>query len=168
MIGVDEPWGLAFSPFAPQFGREHKQFMKTARMHRGGTLVVLKKPEGYRGYINLKTSQMEYEGNDIIAKRLRDGGEISLEVLQKMGAKKVVGHDMSPIYHIAHGISTCKAGSDPKVSVVNNNFESHDVSGLFICDGSVVPRSSSGDAVGPIATVSVLAAKRIIANHFKK
>jgi len=168
MIGVDEPWGLAFSPFAPHFGREHKQFMKQARMHRGGTLVVLKKPEGYRGYINLKTSQMEYEGNDIIAKRLRDGGEMSREVLQKMGAKKIVGHDMSPIYHIAHGISTCKAGSDPKVSVVNNNFESHDVSGLFICDGSVVPRSSSGDAVGPIATVSVLAAKRIIANHFKK
>src|SRR6185369_1220746 len=42
MIGVDEPWGLAFSPFAPHFGREHKQFMKQARMHRGGTLVVLK------------------------------------------------------------------------------------------------------------------------------
>src|SRR5215510_3305261 len=168
MIGVDEPWGLAFSPFAPAFGREHKQFMKQARMHPGGTLVVLKKPEGYRGYINLRTSQMEYEGNEIIVKRLREGGEMSREVLQKMGAKKIVGYDMPPIYHIAHGISTCKAGSDPKVSVVNPNFESHDVSGLFICDGSVVPRSSSGDAVGPIATVCVLAAQRITANHFRK
>ena len=168
MIGVDEPWGLAFSPFAPPFGREHKRFMKQGRMHRGGTLVVLKKPEGYRGYINLRTSQMEYEGNEIIVKRLREGGEMSREVLQKMGAKKIVGYDMPPIYHIAHGISTCKAGSDPKVSVVNPNFESHDVSGLFICDGSVVPRSSSGDAVGPIATVCVLAAQRIIANHFRK
>jgi len=54
MIGIDEPWSLAFSPFAPNFGREHKQFMKQARMHRGGALVVLKKPEGYRGRINLQ------------------------------------------------------------------------------------------------------------------
>jgi choline dehydrogenase-like flavoprotein len=165
MIGVEEPWGLAFSPFAPDFGREHKQFMKHARLHHGGTLVVLKKPEGYRGRINLRTAQMEYKGNDIMVRRLREGGEMSREVLQKMGAKKIVGYDMPPIYHIAHGISTCKAGSDPKSSVVNPNFESHDVENLFICDASVVPRSASGDAVGPIATVSVLAAQRIIANH---
>lgn len=168
MVGIDEPWGLAFSPFAPDFGREHKEFMKIAHTRRGGTLVVLKKPEGYRGHINLKTAQMEYEGNDTIVKRLRDGGEMSREVLQKMGAKKIVGYDMPPIYHIAHGISTCKAGSDPKESVVNPNFESHDVDNLLIVDGSVVPRSSSGDAAGPIATVSVLAAQRIIANHFSR
>jgi choline dehydrogenase-like flavoprotein len=168
MIGIEEPWALAFSPFAPDFGREHKQFMKQARMHTGGTLVVLKKPEGYRGRINLRTAQMEYEGNEIIERRLRDGGEISREVLQKMGAKKMVGYDMSPIYHIAHGVSTCKAGSDPKSSVVNPHFESHDIENLFICDASVVPRSASGDAVGPIATVSVLAAQRIIANHFTR
>lgn len=168
MIGVDEPWGLAFSPLAPNFGREHKQFMKEARMHRGGALVVLKKPEGYRGRINLATSQMEYAGNETIVGRLREGGEMSREILQKMGAKKIVGYDMSPIYHIAHGISTCKAGSDPKSSVVNSNFESHDVDNLLICDGSVQPRSASGDAVGPLATISVLAAKRITANHFKR
>jgi choline dehydrogenase-like flavoprotein len=168
MIGIDEPWGLAFSPFAPDFGRAHKQFMKTARTHRGGALVVLKKPEGYRGRINLATNQMEYEGNQEIVKRLRDGGEMSVEVLKKMGAKKIVGYDMPPIYHIAHAISTCKAGSDPKESVVNPNFESHDVDNLMICDASVQPRSASGDAAGPLATISVLAAGRIIKNHFSK
>lgn len=168
MIGIEEPWGLAFSPLAPDFGREHKQFMKQARTRRGSTLVVLKKPEGYRGRINLRTGEMEYEGNDLIVKRLREGGEMSREVLQKMGAKKIVGDDMPPIYHIAHGVSTCRAGADPKSSVVNQDFESHDVENLFICDASVVPRSASGDAVGPIATISALAARRIIANHFKR
>jgi choline dehydrogenase-like flavoprotein len=168
MIGIEEPWGLAFSPLAPDFGREHKQFMKQARRRRGGTLVVLKKPEGYRGRINLRTAEMEYEGNELIAQRLREGGEMSREVLRKMGARKIVGHDMPPIYHIAHGVSTCKAGADRKSSVVNVNFESHDVENLFICDASVVPRSASGDAVGPIATLAVLAAGRIIANHFKR
>ena len=168
MIGIEEPWGLAFSPFAPDFGREHKRFMKEGRMHRGGTLVVLKKAEGYRGRIDLHAGQMEYEGNENIVRRLRQGGEISREVLLKMGAKKVVGYDMSPIYHIAHGVSTCKAGRDSKSSVVNANFESHDVENLFICDASVQPRTASGDAVGPLATISVLAAKRIVANHFKR
>jgi choline dehydrogenase-like flavoprotein len=168
MVGIEEPLGLAFSPFAPDFGRAHKQFMKRGRRHRGGTLVVLKKPEGYRGRIHLGTGEMEYEGNDWIVKRMRAGGAISREVLQKMGAKQIVGDDMPPIYHIAHGISTCKAGADPKTSVVNNDFESHDVENLLICDASVVPRSASGDAVGPIATISVLAAKRILARHFKR
>lgn len=168
MIGIEEPWGLAFHPFAPDFGREHKQFMKKARMHRGGALVVLKKPPNYRGQINLKTGMMEYEGNDEIERRMRHGGELAREVLHKMGARRFAGDDMAPIYHIAHGVSTCRAGSDPKTSVVNPNFESHEVENLFICDGSVVPRSASGDAVGPIATISVLAAHRIVANHFKK
>jgi choline dehydrogenase-like flavoprotein len=137
-------------------------------MHRGGILVVLMKPEGYRGRISLPAAKMEYEGNKIIESRLREGGEIAREVLQKMGGKKIAGFDMRPIYHIAHGISTCRAGSDPNSSVVNPNFESHDVENLFICDASVLPRSASGDAIGPIATVSVLAAQRIVANHFRR
>jgi choline dehydrogenase-like flavoprotein len=168
MVGIHEPWGLAFSPFAPDFGQAHKEFMKKGRMHVGGALVVLKKPEGYRGRINLRTAQMEYDGSESIERRMRDGGEMAREVLQKMGAKKIVGADMSPIYHIAHGVSTCKAGYDPGSSVVNHQFESHDVDNLFICDASVLPRSASGDAVGPIATIAVLAAQRIVANHFKK
>lgn len=168
MVGVEEPWGLAFSPFAPAFGREHKQFMKQAATRRGGTLVVLKKPAGYRGRINLRNAEMEYEGNETIVKRMREGGEISREVLQKMGAKKLFGEDMAPIYHIAHGVGTCRAGSDAKSSVVDSNFQSHEVENLFICDASVQPRSASGDAVGPLATISVLAAQRIIANHFKR
>ncbi len=166
MNGIEEPWMLAQSPQAPAFGREHKEFMKKARMHRGGILVVLMKPEGYRGRINLRTVKMEYEGNRIIEQRLRQGGELAREILEKMGAKKIAGYDMPPIYHIAHGVSTCKAGKDPRVSVVNEKFESHDIENLFICDASVLPRSASGDAIGPIATVAGLAAERIVANHF--
>lgn len=111
---------------------------------------------------------MEYEGNETILKRMREGGEMSREVLSKMGAKRIVGEDMSPIFHIAHGVSTCKAGADARTSVVNQNFESHDVDNLMICDASVQPRTASGDAVGPLATISVLAAQRIVANHFKR
>ena len=59
-------------------------------------------------------------------------------------------------------------GKDPKTSVVNLNFESHDVDNLFVCDASVQPRAASGDAVGPLAVISVLASQRIAANHFKR
>ncbi|MGH9902212.1 MAG: GMC family oxidoreductase N-terminal domain-containing protein, partial [Pyrinomonadaceae bacterium] len=36
MNGIEEPWMLANSSFAPDFGRAHKEFMRRGRTHRGG------------------------------------------------------------------------------------------------------------------------------------
>ena len=59
-----------------------------------------------------------------------------------------------------------RAGVDPKMSVVKPYFESHDVDNLWICDGSVIPRVSTGNSGTPQASVSVFAAQRIIERHF--
>lgn len=37
-----------------------------------------------------------------------------------------------------HPLGTCRMGVDPRSSVVGPNHETHDVGGLFICDGSAV------------------------------
>ena len=168
MISIEEPWKLPFSPFAPDFGREHKEFMKQAGSRCGGINVVLKKAEGYRGSVDPATGQMLYESSDAITKRLHEGGEIARDLLNRMGARKIVGHDGTPSYSIYHGVGTCTAGADRKSSVVNSNFESHDVDNLFICDASVLPRCVSYNAVGSIGTVAALAGRRIVANHFRK
>ncbi len=65
-----------------------------------------------------------------------------------------------------HAMGSCRAGVDPKDSVVNPRFESHDVEGLLLCDGSVIPRSGSSWACIPIATVAAFASRRIVQDHF--
>ena len=42
-------------------------------------------------------------------------------------------------------MGSCRAGIDPKTSVVDPYFESHDVDNLFVCDGSVIPRVTTGN-----------------------
>jgi len=64
-------------------------------------------------------------------------------------------------------VGSCRAGMEPATSVVNSYFESHDIENLLICDGSAIPRVSSGPSGTPQAALSVLAAARIIQRHFK-
>jgi len=56
----------------------------------------------------------------------------------------------------AHLLGTCRMGNDPRTSVVNKWCRSHDVSNLFICDGSVFV---TGAGVNPTLTVEALAAR---------
>jgi choline dehydrogenase-like flavoprotein len=65
-----------------------------------------------------------------------------------------------------HLASTCRAGVDPKTSVVDSHFQCHDMENLFICDGSVLPRTSIGSLAMAIATVATFAAQRMVEDHF--
>lgn len=54
----------------------------------------------------------------------------------------------------AHLLGTCRMGNDPKVSVVDKSHRTHDVSNLFICDGSSFVTSGRGQ---PTMTIQALA-----------
>jgi choline dehydrogenase-like flavoprotein len=53
-----------------------------------------------------------------------------------------------------HSQGTCRMGEDTSKTVVNSEFESHDVKNLFICDGSVIPTVLD---VNPSLTIYALA-----------
>ncbi|RVB04519.1 GMC family oxidoreductase, partial [Mesorhizobium sp. M7A.F.Ca.CA.004.02.1.1] len=53
-----------------------------------------------------------------------------------------------------HMIGTCRMGSDPSTSVVNQWNQTWEVPNLFIVDGSVL---TTGGVVNPTATISALA-----------
>jgi hypothetical protein len=53
-----------------------------------------------------------------------------------------------------HPLGTCRMGTDPRRSCVGPDGEAHDVEGLFVADGSVIP-SSLG--VNPQMTIMALA-----------
>ena len=53
-------------------------------------------------------------------------------------------------YHLQHG--TCRFGEDPSTSVLNPQCQSHDLSGLYVTDGSFMPSS-----LGVPATATIIA-----------
>ncbi|MBL8783771.1 MAG: GMC family oxidoreductase [Deltaproteobacteria bacterium] len=57
-----------------------------------------------------------------------------------------------------HPLGTCRMGSDPRRSVVGAELESHDVSGLFVVDGSVLP---GAPGVNPQVTIMALAERAV-------
>jgi len=90
------------------------------------------------------------------------------EVLQAAGAKDVITE--SPLALAGwHLMGTCRMGTDPETSVVNEWGRSHDVKNLFIVDGSIFVTAGG---VNPTNTIQALALhigdtmKRNLANLF--
>ena len=53
-------------------------------------------------------------------------------------------------------------GDDPKTSVIDRDHRSHDVSNLFICDGSSFVTSGRGQPTQTIMALAFRAADKII------
>ncbi len=78
--------------------------------------------------------------------------ERSLEAHQAAGATKSwITSRNNPSWH---NMGTAKMGQDPATSVVDRYGRAHDVTNLFIIDGSVFPTATG---VNPTATISALA-----------
>ncbi|MBI2893862.1 MAG: GMC family oxidoreductase N-terminal domain-containing protein [Deltaproteobacteria bacterium] len=60
-----------------------------------------------------------------------------------------------------HPLGSCRMGTDPRRSVVDQDNECHDVPGLFITDGSAVPSSLAVNPQVTIMTLATRAAERI-------
>ncbi|HEY0877510.1 MAG TPA: GMC family oxidoreductase [Zeimonas sp.] len=90
--------------------------------------------------------------------RLDAALRFSREVLLAAGATKVCWTGLIS----THTQGGCRMGDDPARSVVDRNGESHEVKGLFVGDGSVVPRTLS---VNPSLTIMALATR--LAEHLE-
>lgn len=88
--------------------------------------------------------------------RLAEALAFSVNALRSAGARQVVWSGLST----SHVQGTARMGDDPARSVVDATGRSHDVAGLYIGDGSLVPASLS---VNPSLTIMALAAK--VASH---
>ena len=56
----------------------------------------------------------------------------------------------------AHAMGTCRMGTDPARSVVDENCRTHDVPNLFVCDTSVFV---TGAGVNPTLTAMAIASR---------
>jgi choline dehydrogenase-like flavoprotein len=90
--------------------------------------------------------------------RLDAAMRFSRQVLQAAGAKRVCWTGLIS----THTQGGCRMGDDPARSAVDRNGQSHEVEGLFVGDGALVPRTLS---VNPSLTIMALATR--LAEHLE-
>lgn len=77
------------------------------------------------------------------------------EILNASGTDDIVEQMTSyDLFMATHVFGTCIMGKDPGDSVVDPFLRSHEVSNLFVADGSVMP--SSGGGISPALTISAI------------
>jgi len=83
------------------------------------------------------------------------------ESLEAAGAYQVV---IAPLIRETgwHILGTCKMGTDPATSVVDPWGRSHDVTNLFVFDGSIWPTSSGMNPTATIAAVTLRCAEHLV------
>ena len=95
----------------------------------------------------------------------KDMKQSAMEMLDAAGLKNIVGNDdykegalgAEPGLGI-HEMGTARMGRDPKTSVLNGWGQAHDVTNLFVTDGSMMTSSS---CVNPSITYMALTARAV-------
>ena len=166
MGGLAPPHEAAANEFAPEFGPDLKRFVDVGRRSLG-RVVLWTTPKEAEGHLD-EEGRLVYEtDHPAVRSRLKEGIEIGIDILRDMGAARWTPPEvLLENIRTPHLASTCRAGVDPKTSVVDSHFQCHDMENLFICDGSVLPRTSIGSLAMAIATVATFAAQRMVEDHF--
>ena len=78
--------------------------------------------------------------------------ERDVERLEREGPSRVRAHHLALSAY--HPLGTCRMGADPSRYVVGPEHETHEVPGLFVCDGSAVPGPLGVNPQGTIMAMS--------------
>ncbi len=167
---VSYPHDAALGEFAPAFGRAHMDYMRGAITREGSVAVSVNRPlTRVKGSINLQTGARTYLGDPYIDRRMQEAREIALELAGKMNCKKVSERFPSTFRGRGggHTSGTCRAGGSRRTSVINQNFESHEVKGLFVVDAGSLPRACIYSGFYA-AFMGAFGARRITETQFSK
>ena len=172
----------------PEFGQTHRQLMKMFP-HIGASIILLKDTDSQgqvrtnqhgRPVISFNLGRRDLE-------TMKHGIKVAAQIHFAAGAREVTtlhvkkttirnsaeidrvvdGAEFDPnsiVIYSAHPLGTCRMGENPKNAVVNSQCETHDVAGLFVCDGSVTPTSLGVNPQVTIMGIAVRTAEYIIRN----
>jgi choline dehydrogenase-like flavoprotein len=196
VIPLVPPFGQAHKEYMRQlnnpWAKPSEASLKTREplLHAARLAVDTKLPRGVRrGRIGADSS-VQIFGPEVIAysketgkeeriyrtippdvhKTFAAGQELAKKILEKMGAKKVIPEPIIPQGGLTFKwlVGGVRAGVDPKNSVINQNFESHEIDNLFIVDAGSIPRSPTLGLFLTVGIVAIFASDRIVARHFTK
>lgn len=106
----------------------------------------------------IPVAKVYYTKDDNSKSMSADGIKLMEDIMKAGGAVETFSTNGS-----IHLLGTCRMGNDPASSVVDKWCRSHDISNLFICDGSVFV---TGGAVNPSLTIQAIATRT--ADYIKK
>ncbi|MGB5344852.1 MAG: GMC family oxidoreductase, partial [Woeseia sp.] len=165
MAGVapDTPnWGKAFKDaLANNYTRQMCILGNTTSLAQDSNNITL--DPNYKDQWGRAALRMTYRDHDddlAIAKFLQDR---AMEIFDAAGAKKAWAYPVEHQTGGAHLLGTCRMGNDPQTSVVDRYHRSHDVSNVFICDGSSFVTSGRGQPTMTIMALAFRAAEHIAA-----
>jgi choline dehydrogenase-like flavoprotein len=123
---------------------------------RDGTVRLAYAPNNPEGHQRLQSRL-----KDVMSRTVCDvHGTQCFRGLSRMSA--YIGKRI-PLAGVAHQNGTCRFGDDPATSVLDVNCRAHDVTNLYVVDGSFFPSSS---AVNPALTIMANALR--VADHLKQ
>jgi len=84
-----------------------------------------------------------------------------LELFGTQGPSKATDYNFA----VTHMFGTCRMGSDKSSSVVNVDFQHHEIKGLYISDSSVFPSNTGVNPQTSILAMSRLCAQKILGSR---
>jgi choline dehydrogenase-like flavoprotein len=160
-----EKWGHAST--IPGFGQTFKERVRDARtwsFRFGGFAECLPR---FENYVELDKNKVDAWGIPVLhismawsdneKKMVTEMSEEAAAMLEAAGAENVkkVAQPSIPGMGI-HEVGTARMGNDPKTSVLNKWEQAHEVSNLFVMDGSAYPSSACQN---PTLTIMALASR---------
>ncbi len=144
------------------WGEGHHAVMRKLHYRRLGiSLVIDDLPEAHnrvtldpvlRDSHGIPAPKVDYAIGENSRRMIDHGIEKASMALEAAGATDI--SVLNPIpFSGWHNLGTCRMGTDPRRSVVNEWGRTHDVKNLFICDGSLF---ASAGGVNPTSTIQAL------------
>lgn len=163
------PEVLALYPIAPDFGWDHKAYMKMATMRIGVLSFAMKAPIWDKGRIGLRGEHLYDRDDPAILGQIQKAWPVAMEIIGKLDPKPIkVDETVPKSFAILHEAGTCRAGVSKANSVVTPDFDCHDIENLIIGSAAAIPTGNHTLAMMPTIVVNCYAWRRIVANHFTR
>ena len=147
------------------WGKQLKDYMRRNFGHVAGVLVSGEQLPDERNSVLLDSEAKDEYGVPVpkIAFEWRENDKLMQVAMEKNLKDIMAAADALKIESIktwpgssVHNLGTCRMGNDPKTSVLNSFCQSHDVSNLFVVDGSFFV---TGGTANPSLTIHAIAVR---------
>jgi choline dehydrogenase-like flavoprotein len=155
-------WGAAFKDrLAHNFTRQMTMAVGATSLAQDRNNITIDPTHKDKwGRPSLRVTYNDHDDDIANAKFLQRAAE---QMTEAAGAVEQWSPEVHPQNNGPHLLGTCRMGDDPQSSVVDRYHRSHDISNLFICDGSSMVTSGRGQPTMTIMAMAFRAAEHIAA-----
>ncbi|MDA4112027.1 MAG: GMC family oxidoreductase, partial [Thaumarchaeota archaeon] len=141
----------------PLWGERQKKILKEYRYY-AGIFINIHDDNNGRIFRDEETGQEKFYKPVTFSdkSKFRSARSMCREGLSAAGATETI----DSIYLSHHVQGSCRMGSRPETSVVNGHCRSHDIEGLYVMDGSVIPT-----VIDANPSLTIMALSRRLGDH---